>query len=172
MATTSPLRKRLLVALAGTLLSASGITLVATHEGQSFSAYPDPARGWALPTICRGHTGSDVYRGLTVTQDQCDVWFAQDLKRAERGVQALVRVPLMQGEYDAYTSFVFNLGAKRFADSTMLDKLNKGDHKGACNEFPRWKYANGMVLQGIVVRRTAEQTECHKYGGTVYDPRK
>lgn len=164
----SPLRKKLVVALAGTLLSVSGITLVATHEGQSFSAYPDPATGGAPWTICKGHTGKDVYRGLTVTQDQCDVWFAQDLKVAESGVQALVRVPLRQGEYDAYSSFVFNAGRKNFSTSTMLRKLNAGDHKGACNEFPKWRYANGMVMQGIVVRRTAEQTECHKPGGIVY----
>lgn len=164
----SPLRKKLVAALAGTLLSVSGITLVATHEGTRLTAYPDPATGGAPWTICKGHTGSDVYAGLTVTQEQCDLWFAQDLKRAEKGVQELVRVPLRQGEYDAYSSFVFNAGRKNFAGSTMLRKLNAGDHVGACNEFPKWKYANGMVLNGIVVRRTEEQTECHKPGGIVY----
>lgn len=168
MSPPSPLTRKLLAALAGTLLSVAGIMHVASSEGQVYTAYPDPGTGGEPYTICRGHTGKDVHLGMRATQDQCDVWFASDLKAAEKAIQEVVRVPLMQGEYDAYSSFVFNVGERSFTRSKMLARLNAGDRKGACNEFPKWKYANKMVLNGLVLRRTEEQTMCHQQGAIVW----
>lgn len=154
-----------------TYLSVSGVEQVAKYEGQRLTAYADPGLGWALPTICRGHTGKDVYRGLTVTADQCDRWFASDLRDAERDVQALVHVPVKQGEYDALVSFRFNVGITRVKSSTLLRELNRGNRKASCNEYPKWKYANQMVLEGLVVRRYSEQKTCLQEGPYVYHPK-
>ena len=38
----------------------------------------------------------------------------------------------------------------------MARKLKAGDIPGACNELPRWIYAKGKVLPGLVARRAAE----------------
>lgn len=162
--------KKLLALAVGSLLSLGGLTFIATSEGERLTAYPDPGTRGAPYTICFGHTGPEVHLGLTVTHEQCVRWLQQDTMKAERVVKQAVHVPLVQGQYDAYVSFVFNAGATNFRRSTMLRKLNAGDWKGSCREFPKWKYANGMVLEGVVVRRYKEQAMCLEAGPYVYRP--
>lgn len=152
-----------------TYLSYNGASQIASHEGYRLVAYPDPGTGGAPWTICRGHT-KGVYRGMRATHEQCDRWYAEDLHEAEQGVQRLVRRPMKQGEYDSHVSFVFNVGVGKYRTSTLLRKFNAGDRTGSCNEFPKWKYANKMVLRGLVARRHQEQAECLKGGPYVYHP--
>ncbi len=164
------MKKRVLALVTTSLLSVAGLSLIMSSEGLRTTAYPDPGTHGAPWTICYGHTGPEVRPGLTVSHTQCERWLNEDTLKAQSVVQTYVDVPLKQGEYDAYTSFVYNLGEVRFRDSTMLLKLNAGDHAGACNQFPLWVYADGRVLEGLAVRRTKEQTLCHKPGATVYVP--
>ena len=162
----------LALAVAGggaTYLSLDGAQQIASHEGYRLVAYPDPGTGGAPWTICRGHT-KGVYRGMRATHEQCDQWFAEDLRVAEKGVQRLVRVPLRQGEYDSLVSFVFNVGAGNLQRSALLRKLNAGDRMGSCNGYPRWIYANKMVLDGLRVRRYEEEHRCLQGGPYVYHP--
>ena len=70
----------------------------------------------------------------------------------------LVTVPLTQGQYDALSCFIFNIGAKKFRGSTLLRKLNDGDYKGAADELLRWTKAGGRELSGLVKRRKAERS--------------
>lgn len=142
-----------------TYVSMEGVQHIAVQEGLRYTAYPDPGTGGKPWTICYGHT-KGVYRGQTATQDQCDRWLAEDTHEAERGVQRLVRVPLTQGQYDSFVSFVFNAGEGHFRSSTMLRLLNQGDYRGACNQFPRWIYADKRILNGLVTRRYKEQAMC------------
>jgi lysozyme len=51
---------------------------------------------------------------------------------------------------------VFNLGIRRLAESTLLILLNKGDYRGAADQFSRWVRSDGQVLAGLVKRRAAE----------------
>lgn len=162
--------KKLLALAVGSLLSLGGLYHIASSEGLVYTAYPDPATGGAPWTICYGHTGPEVKPGLTVTHKQCLLWLQQDTMKAERVVRHLVTVPLRQGQYDAYVSFVFNAGATKFRNSTMLRKVNAGDAVGSCREFPKWKYANKMVMEGLVVRRFKEQAMCLEVGPYVYRP--
>lgn len=153
-----------------TYLSQSGIEQVSKHEGLRLTAYPDPATKGPPWTICYGHTGKDVYKGLTVTTSKCEEWLAQDLRKAELVLQSTVKVPLKQGQYDAYVSFIYNAGATNWRKSTMLRVLNQWQYTKSCGEFPKWKYANKLVLDGIVKRRFEEQTLCLSGGPTVYVP--
>lgn len=153
------------------LVSVTGYHHIKESEGKHLVAYADPGTGGEPWTICYGHTGPEVRPGLRATEAQCEAWLREDVAKAERAVQRLVTVPLRHGEYDAYVSFVFNVGPRNFASSTMLRLLNSGDHVAACKQFPRWKYANKMVLQGLVVRRYAEQRMCLQLTGNyVYVP--
>lgn len=152
-----------------TYLSQSGIENTAKHEGLRLVAYPDPGTGGAPWTICYGHT-KGVKRGDRATVEQCERWLAEDLLEAERHVQRLVRVPLRQGEYDAYVSLVFNAGPGNFQSSTMLRLLNSGNWHAACNQFPRWIYANKRILNGLRTRRLEEQAICLRDGPYVYYP--
>ncbi|MHA6903336.1 lysozyme (plasmid) [Ralstonia syzygii subsp. celebesensis] len=144
-----------LVAAALTVLT----PFTAYFEGTRHTAYPDPVYGWEVPTICRGHT-KGVTRGMRATQAQCDAWLQADLDEAAHYVLTYTTVPLNKNELAAYTDFVFNVGAGSFRKSTLLRKLNAGDRTGACNELPRWVYAGGQKLRGLVARRTAEQKLC------------
>jgi lysozyme len=166
----SPARKWLAGGAVAVLLSAGGLLSIKQHEGMSLAAYPDPATGGAPWTICYGHTGHEVRPGLRVSQKQCDKWLREDVAEAEAALRKHVRVPLRQGAWDAYVSFIFNVGEPKFAASTMLRKLNSGDYVGSCKEFPKWKYANKKVMKGLVVRRHEELATCLKGGPYVYHP--
>lgn len=123
------------------------------YEGKKYKAYKDVAGIW---TNGVGHTGSDVYEGQVVDEEQVQKWLTEDLKEAEDAVELYVKVPLTQGQFDALVSFTFNLGAERLADSTLLRKLNVGDYEGARQEFKRWVYAGGKIQPGLVKRRYGE----------------
>lgn len=162
--------KKIALGAAALLLSVAGLAHLKSSEGYRLKAYPDPATGGAPWTICYGHTGSDVYPGLIATTEMCDSWLRQDTAVAEACLYKYVVVPLRQGAWDAYTSFVFNVGCANFRKSTMLRLLNDGQYSSSCNQFPRWVYANKREMNGLKVRRTSEQAMCHKGGSYVFIP--
>jgi len=133
-------------------LSRNGLDLIKGFEGLRLSAYQDAAGVW---TIGYGHTGS-VHPGDRITQAQAEALLQKDTAWAQQAVRDQVKVPLTQGQFDALTSFTFNLGAGALAKSTLLRKLNAGDYAGAQAEFGKWVHAGGQVLQGLVRRRAAE----------------
>lgn len=126
--------------------------LVRQFEGCQLQAYLDLA---GIPTIGVGHTRG-VKMGDHCSQLQADLWLTQDLDDAGASVASLVKAPLTQDQFDALTSFTFNLGVRRLAESTMLILLNKRDYHSAAAQFSRWVYAGGKVLDGLVRRRAAE----------------
>lgn len=145
------LRNRL--AAAGLALA---VPLIVYFEGTKTAAYLDPV---AIPTICRGHTGG-VKLGQTATMDECDDMTVKDLLKANQAINSCILVPLNEHQRSAFASFAFNAGGGAFCGSTMARKINAGDYTGACNELPRWIYAQGTVLPGLVKRRAAEQSLC------------
>lgn len=126
--------------------------LVRQFEGCKLQAYLDSA---GIPTIGVGHTRG-VKMGDRCSQEQADLWLTQDLDDAGAAVASLVKVPLTQNMFDSLTSWVFNLGARRLAESTLLILLNKHEFHGAAAQFSRWVYSDGKVLDGLVRRRAAE----------------
>lgn len=165
-------RRAWLAALLGaSLISAGGIYHIKSQEGIRYAAYPDPGTRGAPWTICYGHTYL-VTPTTIATQAECDKWLGEDLAIAEDYVRRYVKVPVSQGEYDAYTSFVFNAGPVNFKNSTMLRVLNAGDHRSACVQFYRWIYADRRVLNGLVKRRNEEAKMCLMSLGKeiIYDP--
>ena len=133
-------------------LSAQGLELIQGFESLRLNAYQDSAGVW---TIGWGHTGG-VRPGDRITRAQADAYLQQDTGWAQQAVSDLVHVPLTQGQFDALTSFTFNVGRGALEDSTLLRKLNAGDYAGAQAQFGRWVHAGGEVLQGLVRRRAAE----------------
>lgn len=133
-------------------LSAQGLELIKGFEGLRLSAYQDSGGVW---TIGYGHTRG-VKPGDRITEAQAEAYLREDTGWAQQAVRDLVRVPLSQGQFDALTSFTFNLGRGALEQSTLLRKLNAGDYAGAQAEFARWVHDDGRVLQGLVRRRAAE----------------
>jgi len=127
--------------------------LIKEAEGLELKAYLCPANVW---TIGYGHTGDDVWPGLVITLAEAEALLTKDLKRFEGYIDKYVKVPLTQNQFDALVSFVYNIGAQAFIESTLLKKLNAGDYEGAAAQFPRWNKAKGKVLAGLVKRREKE----------------
>lgn len=169
------MKKRLIALFGGALvgvalLSPAGLQHIAKSEGEVLTAYPDPGSGGKPWTICFGHTGPEVKPGLRVTHEQCLKWLHEDADKHAKEMRSVVRVPLKQGEYDAYTSFVFNTGATNFSKSTMLRMLNSGNRAGACKQLLRWVYASGRELPGLKTRRAVEYNMCLQGGPYVSYP--
>lgn len=149
------LKKRLAVGVLS--LSATGLIGIASYEGFSEKAYI-PIKG-DVPTIGFGST-EGVKMGDAITVPQALDRLRRDITVAESAISRCVRVPLSQGELDAYTSLAFNIGTVAFCRSTLVVKLNGGDYAGACEEIKRWVYAGGRRVPGLVARREKEYATC------------
>jgi lysozyme len=136
-------------------VSPAGRELIKRHEGLRLEAYPDPASGGDPWTIGYGHTHG-VKKGDRITAEQADAFLAYDLAWVEEAIAESVRVPISQDQFDALASLIFNIGAGAFRNSTLLRRLNAGDHIGAAGQFERWVRAAGKVMPGLVKRRAEE----------------
>jgi len=130
-----------------------GLALTEQFEGCRLNAYQDQVGVW---TIGYGHTGPDVIAGLTITQAQAQAYLQADVTSAADCVNRLVAVQLSQEEFDALVDFAFNLGSGALAGSTLLRLLNAGNFTAAAAEFDKWDRAGGVVVAGLLRRRTAE----------------
>ncbi|ENR5770046.1 lysozyme [Salmonella enterica] len=126
-------------------------------EGRRYIPYRDVA---GVLTVCDGHTGKDIIPGKRYTDAECDALLDKDLKRVKAQIDPLIKVSIPESERAAFYSFAYNVGTGAFARSTLLKKLNAGDHAGACNELKRWTYAGGRQWKGLVTRREIEREVC------------
>ena len=126
-------------------------------EGLRLSAYKCPAGVW---TIGYGHTGG-VVRGTTITKERADELLDHDLLRYESEISKIQG--LTQHQFDALVSFTFNVGIGNFMTSTLRKKVMMNPSNSTIpNEFLKWKYAGGKVLQGLLKRREWEALEYEK----------
>jgi lysozyme len=146
---------------AGGTLSPAGVQFIARFEGFRGALYDDAA---GHCTIGFGHL---VHHGRTngtepaefrkgISKERALELLADDAAKAAKAVVERVNVPLAQHQFDALVSFVFNLGAGAFAESTLLRELNAGRYDAVPPQLDRWVKAGGKTLQGLVRRRNAE----------------
>ncbi len=132
------------------------MALIKQFEGFSATPYRCPA---GLPTIGWGHVLKshevEQWQG-GISRDQAEQWLLQDMRSAEAAIRRLIATPLTLAQTDALISFTFNLGAGALQRSTLRRCINRGDHEKATEEFSRWVWAGGRILQGLVRRRAAE----------------
>jgi len=137
--------------------SQSAIELIKHYEGCKLEAYICPA---GILTIGYGHTGKDVTKGKIITADQAEKLLIADLAKYDAEIARYVKVELNQSQYDALVSFVYNLGARALATSTLLRKLNAREFDAVPREFLKWDKAkvNGefKALPGLTKRRKSE----------------
>lgn len=133
--------------------SDSGINFIEEWEGCELTSYQDGGGVW---TIGVGHT-KGVKAGQTITQQQADQYLVDDLQPVNQTLNSVVTVSVNQNQYDALSSFTFNLGCEALEGSTLLKLLNEGNYQGAADEFPKWDHDNGVVVQGLLNRRNAER---------------
>jgi lysozyme len=124
------------------------------REGKRLNAYRDTKGIW---TIGVGHTSAAgppaVTKGMTITAQQCDAILILDLAKFEAVLDKALKVPVADHEYDALLSVMFNVGPK-FATSTAIKRLNKGDRQGCADAIMMWNKP-----PEIIGRRTTERSQ-------------
>jgi len=140
-----------------TVVSAALLAALTQLEGTRYVPYEDIVNVW---TVCQGYAGKDVVKGRTYSPAECKALAESQL--AEKGAEVLrcTKVDISQNEYDAYTLFAYNVGTTAFCNSSLLKKLNQGDHVGACNGLLAWRYAGGKEVRGLLLRREFERKIC------------
>lgn len=133
------------------------LAIVSRYEGCRLTTYADST---GRLTVGTGHTGADVIKGMTITQQQADDLLRKDVAWAERCVNARVMALDSQGQFDALVSWTFNLGCSTLGD--LLPILP--DYDAVAEKMTHYTSAGGTVLNGLVRRRTAEACLFLGYG--------
>lgn len=132
--------------------------LIKQFEGCVLHPYQDAVGLWTIGYGCRWIKGVMVSaRTEPLTQEEAEALLSAEIVKTRDQVLKTTKGPLSDNELTALVSFVFNLGLGTYAHSTLLKLLNAGDRAGAAAEFPKWVYAGGVVLPGLVKRRAAER---------------
>ena len=133
-------------------ISNKGIELIKQFEGCRLKAYQDSVGVW---TIGYGHT-EGVSEGMEISEHQAEIMLSSDLVKYAKYIDEYVTTALNQNQFDALTSWVYNLGPGNLRSSTMLKVLNEGSYNDVPYQIKRWNKAGGKVLKGLVRRREAE----------------
>jgi lysozyme len=144
-------------------ISRAGLDLVKHFESFFPKAYWDrTGKCW---TIGYGHTGlqhkdGTVQKGRKVSHEEALKLLDYDMNQFEARVAALIKVELMQHEFDALVSFDFNTGGLTLEKgrlSTLARRVNERRMDLAAAQFPLWNKSGGAVLRGLTRRRAAER---------------
>lgn len=136
------------------------IDLVKSSEGLVLKAYPDPGTGGKPWTIGYGHTGLMsmplVSQGDVIDDAQAEQYLKNDLNATGAIVAKYIKVELNENQFGALVSFAFNVGEHTFGKSSVVTFINKGNLDAVPGRLHLYRYANGKVLTGLVVRRNKE----------------
>jgi lysozyme len=119
----------------------------------------DPIHGTL--TIGYGHTGSDVFPGLTWSQAQADQTLQNDIARVVGQISPLITTPkITDNQFSAFVCLAFNIGLSAFAGSSALQTANTEDFQDVPAHIALWDKTtvNGhlVVSLGLQNRRAAE----------------
>ena len=146
-------------------LGQQGIKLIQHYESCSLSEYTDSI---GIKTIGWGHTGRDVYSGQSISQDEADQLFIDDVNSFVNMLNDRLSVELEQYQFDALTSFLFNVGPgspgskdglfylRDGGQSTLWKMVQQQNYTAASQQFLQWTRAGGTILRGLVARRKTE----------------
>jgi type VI secretion system secreted protein VgrG len=84
-----------------------------------------------------------------------------DIAIAECAIKDNIFVPLKQNQYDALVSLAYNIGAKNFANSTVVKYINNPNFHSSVylnleSAWKAWNRSQGKVLNGLINRRKSE----------------
>lgn len=133
-------------------VNAEGVALIKQWEGLRLEAYQCDADVW---TIGYGHTAS-AYEGMKITLEQAERLLDQDLEIFENAVSRAVTADISDNQFAALVSWTYNVGVRAMQKSTLVRKLNAGDHGAVPGELARWNKVGGKINKGLSNRRAAE----------------
>lgn len=134
-----------------------GIEMIKEFEGLRLQAYKPVAteKYW---TIGYGHYGPEITEGMTITKEEADKLFEQDIRNFCLTVEKNVPATLPRDSVDALISFCYNVGSGNFLRSTLLKviKADKNNLPKIEKEWNKWVYSGKTVLKGLQRRRKKE----------------
>lgn len=132
-------------------------------EGLRQFAYYDPP---GILTVCYGHTGPDVQKGVKYDLEQCKSLLTTDMLEAIEAVDRC-QPALPVNVLAAFGDAAFNIGERVACDtktSTAARLLKAGQIEEACKQLPRWNRATvagvSIPLPGLTKRRQKEMERC------------
>lgn len=165
-------------------INAATIDLVKRFEGlgdgdrgrPGLQPYICPAGYWTIGygRVVRGADGR-MFKGEVdrraanavypngIDEPQATAFLVDDLTDIGRQVSARLRVLVVDNQFGACVSFVYNIGIAAFTTCTLLKRLNAGDRAGAAAQFLGWNKATDprtgrkVELPGLTRRREAER---------------
>lgn len=114
-----------------------------------------PTQGWGR--LLSRVQWESLSRYHPITRAEADAWCDEDLAKHARAVWSLCPVEMTPGMFAALVDFSFNVGPGNLEISTLRRRLLAVDYEGAADQFPRWVFAQGVKLPGLVRRRAAER---------------
>lgn len=134
-----------------------GLELIGNAESCRRDPYVCPA---GVLTDGIGNTHG-VKAGARKTDEQIAADWERNIRLSEACVNKYAGGQwLSDNIFSAVTSLTFNVGCGAMQKSTMYSLLRRGKYIEACDQFPRWVYAGGVKLNGLVTRRSAEKSLC------------
>ncbi|KAL2160787.1 hypothetical protein VTH06DRAFT_984 [Thermothelomyces fergusii] len=138
------------------------VDLIAKSEGFRANIYTDPA-GHA--TVGYGHLCTkakcaEVKYPIPLSQADGKKLLAEDMRKFETCITNMLnsKAVLSYNQFGALVSWSFNVGCGAAEGSQLIKRLNNGEsvNKVLSEELPKWVYAGGQVLPGLVTRRNNE----------------
>lgn len=143
------------------VLSDAAVDLIKQFEGFVPNLYNDPVGHCTIGygTLvhkgnCNGSEPDEFKSGIS--EQKARELLKSEAKTMGDTINSEVKVALNQNQFDALTSFIYNIGTGAFKQSTLLKKLNEGDYTAVPVEMKKWVKASGQTLPGLVRRRDAE----------------
>lgn len=139
--------------------SHKGIDLIKEFEGFRADAYLDQG---GVPTIGYGSTmyanGQRIKLGDSITESDATSLLMWNVGLKTAAINGLTyNVKLNQDQFDALSSFTYNVGVGAFTNSTLLKVLKQNPSDPEIrNQFLRWNKVNGQPNEGLTNRRTKE----------------
>ena len=130
------------------------LEIIKKYEGFSSQAYKCPAGVW---TVGWGHTGRDVYEGVTITEKEASLLLEKEVRKLEEEVLFYLDNKPTTNELDALTSLCYNVGLGAFKKSRLLKRINlKENGELISKEWIEFNKVNGKVVKGLLRRRAEE----------------
>ena len=126
------------------------ITVIKHYEGFYAEPYNCPA---GVKTVGFGRTSGNLTD--KTTEEAETIWLKQRVLLIDGTINTLVKPRLSQYQMASLISFIYNVGPSAFANSTLLELINKQD-LNASAQFLRWTKAADVRLTGLAKRRTTE----------------
>lgn len=143
------------------ILSQAGAEVIGNAEGCRRDPYKCPADVLTVGIGSTEYGGEKIDPKHRYTDLEIARRWKNDIQTAEKCVlQYGNGQALPQSVFDSAVSLTFNVGCGTVSKSTMFKYLRANQYERACNEFPKWVYAGGKKLPGLVIRREKEKALC------------